>query len=179
MSPHTIHFRSYSPDLTVEFDLPPGTHAKIGASPKSEVTLPLTGIAPFWCILGRFQNGRLFLANPDGLILRRIDLPETLVLPPYQFVVFNPADAPPEPVPVPIFVEPKKPAPLKMISLATGALVVGGLVAVIAVNQCGKPATAPPPVPMQALPQADKSTTAPTAPVVKAPPHDAQAPAPK
>ena len=136
MSPHAIHLRSYSPDLKVEFDLPPGTHARIGASPASEVTLPLTGIAPFWCTLGRFQNGRLFLADPNGLILRRIDLPETLSLPPYQFVVFNPADAPPEVPLVAAPIEPSAPLPLKVISLAT--LVIVGVAAAIAVGQCGK-----------------------------------------
>lgn len=93
MSPHAIHIRSYSPDLTVEFELPPGTHARIGASPAAEVTLPLTGIAPIWCMLGRFLDGRLFLADSDGVISGRIDLPATLSLPPYRFVVFQPVDS--------------------------------------------------------------------------------------
>ncbi len=157
MSPHAIHLRSYSPDLKVEFDLPPGTHARIGASPASEVTLPLTGIAPFWCTLGRFQNGRLFLADPNGLILRRIDLPETLSLPPYQFEVFNPADVPAD-VPQPgTAVGQDEPAPRKFIPLATAALVVVIAAAVFAVNQCGKPA------PQLTLPpaHADKPSSAP------------------
>ena len=136
MSPHAIHLRSYSPDLKVEFDLPPGTHARIGASPASEVTLPLTGIAPFWCMMGRFQDGRLFLADPNGMILRRIDLPETLSLPPYQFEVFNPADAPPDVVQVAAPSEPNAPLPLKFISL--GTLVIAGVAAAIAVGKCGK-----------------------------------------
>ena len=92
MSSNAIHIRSYSPDLTVEFDLPPGSHARIGASPAAEVTLPLTGIAPIWCTLGRFLDGRLFLADNDGTISQRIDLPATLTLPPYRFIVFQPAD---------------------------------------------------------------------------------------
>ena len=139
MSPHAIHLRSYSPDLKVEFDLPLGTHARIGASPASEVTLPLTGIPPFWCTLGRFQDGRLFLADPNGLILRRFNLPETLSLPPYQFEVFNPADAPPE-VPQPeTSEEPSQPNSPKFLSLATAALVLMAAVAAFAVNQCGKP----------------------------------------
>ena len=92
MSPHAIHIRSYSPDLTVEFDLPPGTHARIGASPAAEVTLPLTGIAPIWCTIGRFLDGRLFLADNDGAIIQRIDLPTDLSLPPYRFVFFQPGD---------------------------------------------------------------------------------------
>lgn len=148
MSPHAIHLRSYSPDLKVEFDLPPGTHARIGASPASEVTLPLTGIAPFWCMIGRFQDGRLFLANPDGLILRRIDLPETLSLPPYKFVVFHPDDAPPEPPQPAAPIEPSKPAPLNFLPLAMVALVGGVVAAAIAVSQCGKPATVAPPAPV-------------------------------
>ena len=136
MSPHAIHLRSYSPDLSVEFELPPGTHARIGASPASEVTLPLTGIPPFWRTLGRFQDGRLFLADPSGLILGRIDLPLSLSLPPYQFEVFNPADAPPEVPQVAAPIEPSTPLPLKFISLAM--LVIVGLAAVIAMGKCGK-----------------------------------------
>lgn len=92
MSPHAIHIRSYSPDLTVEFDLLPGSHARIGASPAAEVTLPLSGIPPIWCTLGRFLDGRLFLADNDGTISRRVDLPETLSLPPYRFIVFQPGE---------------------------------------------------------------------------------------
>ena len=162
MSPHAIHLRSYSPDLKVEFDLPPGTHARIGASPASEVTLPLTGIAPFWCMMGRFQDGRLFLADPNGLILRRIDLPETLSLPPYQFEVFNPADAPLD-VPQPEISEASsQPTSLKFRSLATAALVLMAVVAAFAVNQCGKTATVPP-----------------SAPTGEAPFREAPAPAPK
>ncbi|MES2659173.1 MAG: FHA domain-containing protein [Verrucomicrobiota bacterium] len=92
MSPNAIHLRSYSPDLLVEFDLPPGSHARIGASPDTEITLPLAGISPHVCTLGRFQDGRLYLADNDGAISQRIDLPTTLSLPPYQFVVFNPAE---------------------------------------------------------------------------------------
>lgn len=92
MSPHAIHLRSESPDLLIEFDLPPGTHAKIGASPKAEITLPLTGIPPFSCTLGRFHDGRLYLADLDGTIARRVDLPDSLSIPPYQFRLFQPAD---------------------------------------------------------------------------------------
>jgi hypothetical protein len=95
MSPHTLHIRSESPDLLIEFDLPPGTHAKIGASPKAEITLPLTGIPPFSCTLGRFQDGRLYLANLDGTISRRVDLPDVLPVPPYYFRLFHPVDPDP------------------------------------------------------------------------------------
>lgn len=92
MSPHEIHLRSDNPDLLIEFDLPPGTHAKIGASPKSEITLPLTGIPPFSCTIGRFHDGRLYLADLDGAISRRVDLPDILSIPPYQFTLFQPED---------------------------------------------------------------------------------------
>jgi len=90
---HRLHLQSEDPDLLIEFDLPPGTHATIGASPKSEITLPLTGIPPFSCILGRFQDGRVFLANLDSTVARRVDLPDIISIPPYQFTLFHPAEA--------------------------------------------------------------------------------------
>ncbi len=92
MSPHTIHIRSENPDLLIEFELPPGTHARIGASPKSEITLPLGGIPPFLCILGRFHDGRLYLADLDEAISRRVDLPDTLAIDRYVFTLFHPED---------------------------------------------------------------------------------------
>ncbi|MEO8614047.1 MAG: hypothetical protein ABI600_02815 [Luteolibacter sp.] len=102
-----LHLQSENPDLLIEFDLPPGTHATIGASPKSEITLPLTGIPPFSCILGRFQDGRVFLAHLDGCVARHVELPDLLSLPPYQFTLFHPAvpealaEPPPEDNPSP------------------------------------------------------------------------------
>jgi hypothetical protein len=90
MAKHTIHIRSETPDLLIEFDLPPGTHGRIGASPASEITLPLGGIPPFSCILGRFHDGRLYLADLDGAISSRLDLPATLGIGPYDFDVFEP-----------------------------------------------------------------------------------------
>ena len=93
-----LHLQCEDPDLLIEFDLPPGTHATIGASPKSEITLPLTGIPPFICILGRFQDGRLFIADLDHGISRRVDLPDTLSFPPHQLVLFHPAEPEPEAV---------------------------------------------------------------------------------
>ncbi len=114
MSTHTILLRSYSPDLLVEFDLPPGTHARIGASPQSEITLPLTGIPPFSCMIGRFQNGRLFFADLDGAISRRVDLPDELSLPPYRFIILDPATST-EIAPQPIAaIVPPEPAPPKI-----------------------------------------------------------------
>ncbi len=93
-----LYLQSEDPDLLIEFDLPPGTHATIGASPKSEITLPLTGIPPFLCILGRFQDGRMFLADLDASLARRVDLPDFLSIPPYQFVLYHPAEPEPEAV---------------------------------------------------------------------------------
>ena len=62
-----LHLQSEDPDLLIEFDLPPGTHATIGASPKSEITLPLTGIPPFSCVLGRLMDSLTSKApNRDG-----------------------------------------------------------------------------------------------------------------
>lgn len=92
-----LHLQSEDPDLLIEFDLPPGTHATIGASPKSEIALPLTGIPPFSCILGRFQDGRVFLANLDFTVARRVDLPDLFSIPPYQFTLYHPAEPEPEP----------------------------------------------------------------------------------
>lgn len=90
-----LHLQCEDPELLIEFDLPPGTHATLGASPQSELTLPLTGIPPFICILGRFQDGRMFLAELDGSVARSVDLPDFFYFPPYQFTLYHPA--PPEP----------------------------------------------------------------------------------
>jgi hypothetical protein len=92
MSPYTIHLRSENPDLLVEFDLPPGSHARIGASPQAEITLPLGGIPPFSCTVGRFHDGRLYFADLDGTISRRLDLPGMLSLPPYHFDIIHPEE---------------------------------------------------------------------------------------
>lgn len=175
MSDHAIHILSYSPDLLVEFDLPPGTHARIGASPKAEVTLPLTGIPPFSYMIGRFLDGRLFLADPNGVILRRIDLPATLSLPPYQFIILDPADSARTATAPEASIEGKEPGPLKILSLALGVVAVLALAALVAVSQCGRPASDPrsaQPVPSA---QAGKPTPAPAAPVgtKKAPAQDA------
>ena len=110
MSAHTIHIRSESPDLLIEFELPPGTHGRIGASPQSEITLPLGGIPPFSCILGRFHDGRLYLADLDGAISRRFDLPGILSLPPYDFEVLQPYEAAENPMNLEPLVEQKQPS---------------------------------------------------------------------
>jgi hypothetical protein len=80
--------------LLIKFDLPPGTHFRIGASPEAEITLQLQGIPRFWCILGRFHDGLFFLANLDGTVSQCIQLPAMLPMPPYNFVIFQPT-APP------------------------------------------------------------------------------------
>lgn len=92
MSAHTLQIRTESPELLIEFELPPGTHARIGASPQAEITLPLTGIPPFSCTIGRFHDGRLYLANLDGTLSRRVDLPDVLSIPPYYFRLFHPVE---------------------------------------------------------------------------------------
>lgn len=92
-----LHLQSEDPDLLIEFDLPPGTHATIGASPKSEITLPLTGIPPFSCILGRFKDGRVFMANLDFTVARRVDLPDFFAIEPYQFALYHPEEPETEP----------------------------------------------------------------------------------
>lgn len=175
MSTNTIRLRSYSPDLLVEFDLPPGTHARIGASPQSEISLPLTGIPPFSCMIGRFQNGRLFLADLDGAVSRRVDLPDELSLPPYRFSILDPADST-EIAPLPAASSDRKESePLKILPLALGAVAVLGVAAVIAVSQCGKPAANDRPgmaAPTRTVPQSQavKPTPAPAAPVRPVPP---------
>lgn len=108
MSLHTIHILSESPDLLIELELAPGTHARIGASPAAEITLPLGGIPPFSCILGRFHDGRLFIANLDNSIARRIDLPATLSLPPYDFLIFQPEIETENPAPSLVIAPPVK-----------------------------------------------------------------------
>ena len=133
MSADAIHLISDSPELLVEFDLPPGTHARIGASPKAEVTLPLTGIPPFSYMIGRFQDGRLFLADPDGVILRRVDLPDTLSLPPYQFVILDPADSALAATLPEASGARKKLGSFEILSLVIGVAVALGLAALFAV----------------------------------------------
>lgn len=92
-----LHLQCEDPGLLIEFDLPPGTHATIGASPQSEIALPLTGIPPFSCILGRFQDGRVFLGNLDFSVARRVDLPESFAIPPYEFTLYHPAESEEDP----------------------------------------------------------------------------------
>lgn len=155
MSPYTIHLRSENPELLVEFDLPPGTHARIGASPQAEITLPLGGIPPLSYIVGRFHDGRLYLADLDGAISRRLDLPGLLSLPPYQFEIFQPDDASNE-VPE-SSVGKKKPPVSKVVSVVAMAVIVLGVAALVAVGQCQHSMVVHPslePVPTKSLPKA-------------------------
>lgn len=94
MSAHSINLRSENPALLVEFRLPPGSHARIGAAMNAEISLPLAGLAEYVCMIGRCAEGRIYLADPDGKNQRIVELPAVLPLPPYQFVVFQPADEP-------------------------------------------------------------------------------------
>jgi hypothetical protein len=145
MSPYTIHLRSADPELLVEFDLPPGTHARIGASPQSEITLPLGGIPPFSCIIGRFHDGRLYLADLDEAISRRLDLPGLLSLPPYQFEVFQPED--PDPDLQAQAADGKKKAQVsKVVSAIAVVGIVLGVAASVAVSRCGPTPVAHPPL---------------------------------
>jgi hypothetical protein len=42
-------------------------------------------------------DGRVFLANLDRSVARRVDLPDILSIPPYQFTLFHPVEPEPEP----------------------------------------------------------------------------------
>jgi len=56
---HALLIYCANPDLTVNFDLPPGTFARIGGSGEAEITLPLPGLSDF---CGRLERGG------DGLL---------------------------------------------------------------------------------------------------------------
>jgi hypothetical protein len=158
MSPYTIHLRSEDPELLVEFDLPPGTHARIGASPQAEITLPLGGIPPFSFIVGRFHDGRLYLADLDGAISRRLDLPGVLPLPPYHFDIFQPeeiaSDATTDPS-----ASKKKLLLSKAVSAVALVVVALGIAALVAVSQCGTSLVVHPSLetlPTKALPKVER-----------------------
>ena len=44
---HALLIYCAKPELTVDFDLPPGTFARIGGSDEAEITLPLPGLDDF------------------------------------------------------------------------------------------------------------------------------------
>ncbi|RYD18790.1 MAG: hypothetical protein EOP88_21375, partial [Verrucomicrobiaceae bacterium] len=89
MSAHSITLRSEDPPLVVEFDLPPGTHARIGAAADAEISLPLAGMADYSVIIGRAADGRLYSADAAGGHQHFIQLPAALGVAPYQFVVLG------------------------------------------------------------------------------------------
>ncbi|RYD18787.1 MAG: serine protease [Verrucomicrobiaceae bacterium] len=110
MSAHSITLRSDNPPMVVGFELPPGSHARIGSAEDAEIRLPLAGMAGHACRMGRLADGRIYLADPSGGNQRFIGLPAAIPLPPYQFVAFQPQmdeavaasaarSAPPLPVP--------------------------------------------------------------------------------
>jgi S1-C subfamily serine protease len=90
MSAHSVNLRSENPALLVEFSLPPGTHARIGASSDAEISLPLAGLAEFACLIECAEDDCIFISDPDGSNARRVHLPAALLLSPYQFVLFRP-----------------------------------------------------------------------------------------
>jgi S1-C subfamily serine protease len=174
MSAYSINLRSENPSLLVEFYLPPGTHARIGAAQNAEVFLPLAGLEDFVCMIGRTGDGRLYLSDPDGENVRFIELPAALPLPPYQFVMFHPADlaetlqTPKTPTLA------KQPAVRKILTLAGLGLAVIALAALIAVDRSRNMATVPPPASPADVPDATPDTL--QAQVDK-PPSEQQAPA--
>ncbi len=144
MYSHAIHLRSDSPALLVEFNLPPGTHARIGVSPTAEISLPLAGLADFAGVIGRTPEGRIYHADPDGENLRHIELPAALSLPPYQFVVFRPAhQSETSPAKTALLQPPKKQLPQQTVLALTAAVLALAVTgALIATHQGTKPPAA-------------------------------------
>ena len=140
MSAYSINLRSENPALLVEFNLPPGSHARIGAASDAEISLPLAGLADYAGMLGRDMAGRVYLADPDGAGQRFVELPAALPLPPYQFVVFHPANEV-EKLPPPATHSRGKSA-RRFVPAAIIAAVVTGLAALIILDQSRKPAAA-------------------------------------
>lgn len=136
MSPHSINLRSDNPAVLVEFDLPPDTHATIGAALNAEISLPLAGLAEIAGMIGRTREGHLYLSDPDGENMRFIELPAAIPLPPYCFVAFHPSaaatqttDSPPHDGPV----------IHRMMTVAATCLAIVVVAGVIAVAVVDKP----------------------------------------
>ncbi|RYD18091.1 MAG: hypothetical protein EOP88_23810 [Verrucomicrobiaceae bacterium] len=133
MSAHSITLRSDNPPMVVEFELPPGSHARIGSAEDAEIRLPLAGMAAHACRLGRLADGRIYLADPSGGNQRFIGLPAAIPLPPYQFVAFQPeAEAAPAVTPAAVRSSTPRPRerertgmPLSTVITAAASLVVG------------------------------------------------------
>ncbi len=157
MSEHTINLRSDNPALLVEFNLPPGTHARIGAALDAEVSIPLAGLAAYAGLIGRTPEGRLYLSDSGGEDERFIELPAAFPLPPYHFVVFHPA----EPVaPVVFAAAParrKISARFQVIAGVATAAAVLTVSALVILNRPNKPATAGQPAQQATLPATPQS----------------------
>lgn len=168
MSAYAIHLRSETPALLVEFNLPPGTHARIGAASAAEITIPLAGLADIAGLIGRDPRGRIYVANPDGTNLHFIELPAALPLPPYHFVIFHPSgdssrtSAPSE---SPHSAIPQRRAFRRMAPAAILAVVMIGLATLIVIDQSEN--RGPKPEPPQTDPITESVQTTP--PVVPAP----------
>jgi S1-C subfamily serine protease len=164
MSEYSINLRSETPALLVEFNLQPGTHARIGSSSDAEIFLPLAGLVDFVCMIGRTCDGSLYVSEADGSDRRHIELPAALPLHPYQFVIFHPAD-PLEANLMPAAITPAKRVPVrKILSVAGVALAVLALVGVIVLNS-GRKSTAANPTPQApAAPPAAAPITPPAPP---------------
>lgn len=154
MSPHTINLRSESPSVMVEFELPPGSHAWIGAAPDAEVSLPLAGLADFAGMIARTEDGALYVTGPTGQDSRFIQLPAALSLPPYHFAIFQPP--PPTSAAPPVS---HKQSGARTAAIATAGLVVIAVGTSIFINLPSK----------QALPPITSSRAAPTTPTVTPP----------
>jgi S1-C subfamily serine protease len=169
MSAHSIHLRSENPSLLVEFNLPPGSHARIGAALDAEISLPLASLAEYVCIIGCTPVGRLYVSDTDGGNQRYMELPAALPLPPYQFVIFHPADAV-EKMPTST-VGLKDAMPLgkafrRFVPAVIIAAAVIGLTALIILNQSKKPTATP------LRPQATSTPATQQTPPQETQPHD-------
>jgi S1-C subfamily serine protease len=178
MSEHTIHLRSENPPLLVEFNLPPGTHARIGSSPDAEVFLPLAGLTEFVCMIGRTPEGNIYTSESDGGNPRFHELPAALPLPPYQFVIFHPSGEA-EKAEVPSthleISQPRVKTFRQFIPAAIVAAIVIAFAALIAIDQSKKPATTSP-RPQLAITQQDAAPVPPIPATIEKPNQPAPPP---
>jgi len=126
MSKYSLTLRSDHPSLVVEFNLPPGTHARIGADSDAEICLPLAGLADVACEIGRDSLDRVYVSDSNGDARHFLQLPAVLPLPPYQFVLFHPAtDQVPAAVPQIAVVEKNPFSKRAILGIAALLLVLG------------------------------------------------------
>lgn len=135
MSPHSINLRSDDPAVLVEFDLPPETHATIGAALNAEISLPLAGLAEFAGVIGRTREGRLYLSDPDGENMRFIELPAAIPLPPYCFAAFHPSAATSQTIESPQSGGPVIHRLMAVAATCLAFVVVAGVIAVAVVDK--------------------------------------------